>query len=160
MLQRLRDSRTHALRGIIGETSDRRLRSSPVAKEIEKLAGNRSGGDGESYGEIMEKQPTVLPIGEQAFSPPQLNRPLPHLFRPTQYACRNSVRRVPPALLQSMRDKWHRSERLLCVFQVQGHFLVGLVEFVDMRNGFSYAWMLCLWFSFRHCYPFFEQRSP
>ena len=58
-----------------------------------------------------------------------------------------------------MRYMRYCYERLLCVFQVQGHFLVGLVEFVDVRNGFSYAWMLSLWFSFRHCYPLFEQRN-
>ena len=36
---------------------------------------------------------------------------------------------------------------------------MSLVEFFDMRNSFSYAWMLCLWFFVRHCYPFFEQRT-
>ena len=50
----------------------------PLAKEIKNSASNRLGGDGQPLGEIMKKQPTVPPIGEQAPSPPQLDRSLPH----------------------------------------------------------------------------------
>ena len=70
----------HAPRRVIGETSDGLLQSLPIVKEIENFASNRFGGHGQSPGEIMKKQPTVSPIGEQAPCPSQLDRPLPHLF--------------------------------------------------------------------------------
>src|ERR1700730_8967834 len=94
VLHQLRDSRTHAPWRVIGEMSNRLCGSSPLAKEIENFASKRFGGDVQSSGKIIKKQPPVPPICEQAPSPPQLDRPLPHLFRLTEYACRNSVRMV------------------------------------------------------------------
>ena len=78
MLYQLGESRTYAPFCVIGEVSDGLLGRSPFTKEIEDFASNGSTGNRQSPGEIMKKQLTVLPVGEQAPSPAQLDRPLPH----------------------------------------------------------------------------------
>jgi len=69
---------------------DSLLVGSPLAKEIENSASNRSPRDGQSPGEIMQKQPTVPPVQEQASSPSQSDHLLPHLFRLMQYSCKTA----------------------------------------------------------------------
>jgi hypothetical protein len=73
------------------------LGSSPLAKESKNLPGNWSSRDGQPPGEIMKKQPTVPPVGEQAPSPAQLDLS-PHSVRLAQYACGNSVKIVLPTV--------------------------------------------------------------
>src|SRR6476646_4791593 len=69
---------------------DSLLVGSPLAKEIENSASNRSPGDGQSPGEIMQKQPTVPPVQEQASSPSQSDRLLPHMSRLMKYSCKTA----------------------------------------------------------------------
>src|SRR5260370_41319706 len=65
----------------MSEMSYRLLVGSPLAKEIENFAGNRCCGDSQSPGKIRKNRLTVPPMQEQASSPSQWDRPLPHLFR-------------------------------------------------------------------------------
>jgi hypothetical protein len=47
--------------------------------------------------------------------------------------------------------KWRRSEGALGFLQVQYHFLVTLLKFLDMRDSFRYMWMAFFWLTlFRH----------
>ena len=116
------------------------LGSSPIAKEIENFASDRSAGDGQLPRKIMKKQPTVPPVGEQAPGPSQLDRPIPHLFRLTQYPCRNSVRIV-------LRRVWYRLDMFVNFLQFQ-------FQFFDTRKRVFYTRMLSLFRSFflGHCY--------
>lgn len=154
MLHQLRDSRTHAPRCVIGEMTSGFLGSSPIAKEIENFASNRSARDGQSPGKIMKKQPTVLPIGEQAPSPPQLN-PFPHLFdQPSLLAgaafdCFTGRYYIP-----TLVRKTHHADCFLNFHQVRSQLFVSLVKvcvtlvkFSDLRKS-----LLFFRFLFSHCY--------
>ena len=112
MLYQLRNSGTHTPRSVTGEMRDRLLAGSPLAKEIENSASNRSPGDGQSPGEIMQKQPIVPPVQEQASSPSQSDRLLPHLSRLMQYSCKTASKsghRRCGSLLRAFRVELARS---------------------------------------------------
>ena len=90
MLLQVEDSGTHAARFVLSEMRDSLCVGSPLAKEIENFAGNWFPRDGQSLGEIMQKQPTVPPVQEQAPGPSPSDRLLPHLFRLMQYSCKTA----------------------------------------------------------------------
>jgi len=71
----------YALSRITGEMSPGLLGSSPIAKEIEDFASDRSSRDGQPPGRVIKKQSTISPIGQQASGAPQLD-PFPRLFEP------------------------------------------------------------------------------
>ena len=88
----------HALVRITGEMSEGFLGSSPLAKKSENFTSNRSSGDGQLPSEIIKKQPTVLPVGEQAPSASQLD-PIPHLLDQPCIPYRNSVRIISSTVI-------------------------------------------------------------
>ena len=73
LLHQLREGGPYARLRVTGKMSNGFLGSSPLVKEIENFASNRSSRDSQSPREIVKKKPAVTPVSEQASSPSQLD---------------------------------------------------------------------------------------